>query len=160
MRDLHLYWFSGSSVFNRVTKRITKGTYSHVAILVNGRFYEANGTGVVVLTGRDIEQRTDKAVAWYTTPLSDAEAQVTRHYLDMAIGQPYSWHEAVLSGASALTGWNIRLNWYARYICSGLAAEAMALNGHKFPKPAPTVNPNELARWVRARPYPAGRSVA
>ena len=155
---LHLYWYSGTALYSRIIRAVTGGGYSHVAILVNGRFYEANRGGVVVLTGRAIEERTDKAVAWFAMPLSVEHAKVTRHYLDMTIGQPYSWHEAALAGVSSLTGWRIKLNWYAAYICSGISAEILTLNGHVFPKPSAIVNPNELAEWVGAKPYPKGRA--
>jgi len=156
--NLHLYWFSGTTLYSRIIRAVTGGGYTHVAILVNGRFYEANRGGVVVLTGRAIEERTDKAVAWFTLPLTEAHATVTRHYLDMSIGQPYSWSEAFLAGVSSLTGWRIKLNWYAAYICSGLAAEVLSLNGQTFPKPPSTISPNELAAWLGVTPYPTRKA--
>ena len=151
-----IYWYRANSLLSKLIRAVTRSDYSHVAIYLDGRVYEAVGDGLFCRTGDAADARIARAVAFKTVELDDAAAFHMQRWLDRITDETattthpilgdYSVLGFIAAGVGALTGVRIRAGLGNEYICSGLVATALWRTGIDFPWEPATMTPEDLAR--------------
>lgn len=131
MRRITILWYSNRGVISRVVRRVTRSRYSHVAIAVNGSFFEANGRGIQRYDGERAKQEIAKACTALELEVDEKDYQQVLRWLNYRVGRNYSIIGFVAAGLSALIP---RLAFVVslphEYVCSGLVASALQLAGY------------------------------
>lgn len=157
-----IYWYRADHLLSKLIRFVTRSKYSHVAIYVDGKVYEAVGDGLFCWTDDAADQRVADAVAFRTIPLDGVVAFNMQRWLDRITDETatkthpllggYSVLGFIAAGIGALTGLRLRLAFGDEYICSGLVATALWRTGIDMPHDPTTMTPEDLARLFE--PYP------
>lgn len=137
-----------------VGRLIVAGTgspYSHVAIMINGEVWEADGSHITGHFGKDAYRRVAEADAFAVVAVSPEDAEQVLRWLRHQAGQHrYSKIGFLMAG---ITTFFPRLAFVAtrpnEYICSGLVAQALQIAGKLPDAEARLETPASLARRLR-----------
>lgn len=144
-----IYWFSSGSWLGRLIRRVTKSRFSHNAVMVDGTLYEALGSGIRKLEGRDARRRAAEAVDAISLYLLPGERMRMRAFLDRHVANGYSFAGFVAAGIDAITGWKLIIALDGQYICSGYVAAALVRAGYDPPEDPRLMSPEDLWQWLK-----------
>lgn len=145
MKTLVVLWYGGGSSLSRLIQWVTKSTFSHTAIMIDGVLYEALGRGVRRLEGVEAEQRAREAIAHVDLPVHKSDHQQVVRWLEYQVGKGYSVLGFLMAGVQTLTGNAVVISLVGEYICSGLVARALQLAGYLYDAEARLATPASLA---------------
>lgn len=145
MNHIAVLWYSGQSALSRLIQFVTRSTFSHTAIMVDGVLYEALGTGIKRIEGKPARRRARQAVAHSYLPATDEDTRQVQSWLDAQVGHGYSVTGFILSGIQSLTGQSLIVSIPGEYICSGLVARALQIAGYLPDTEARLESPASLA---------------
>lgn len=145
MKHITVHWYAGGSILSRLIQGVTRSPYSHAAIGVGDRLYEALARGIVVREGRDKTRRVNDAVAMTVLPVAETDYRQVEAFLDQQTGHGYSILGFIAAGLMSLTGFSLVVAVPGEYICSGLVARAIQLAGYLPGDEARLESPASLA---------------
>lgn len=151
MRTIVVLWYSNRGFISRLVRRVTRSPFSHVAIALNGSFYEAIGTGIRRLDGDEAKAQIEKAAAMKVLPVTEHDYQQTIRWLNERVGRSYSFIGFICAGVAALLPRiAVVVSLPHEYVCSGLVAGALQVAGY-LPEVEPRLEtPASLAKRLGA----------
>lgn len=141
-------WYASESKLSWLIRWVTGSPFSHVAIMLDGRLYEALGSGIVALEGDEARERAAEAIAHKHLTVKRTDVEQADMWLSARVANRYSILGFLAAGIGTLTRWRIVIALDGTYICSGLAAKALEIAGIFVDGEARLQTPESLARLL------------